>query len=258
MSAWRWTVVAGTVAFLLPSCAPKPLEVLLDTNAVSSSELVRLVEDRAARIHSMTGKGTVSFDSPEIGGTAGFTLALKKPDSLLVKFEGPFGIDVGTLFLSRERYVIYNTMDNRVVTGVPAGGAMRSVIPFDLTHEQILNSFAGAFEVPGGGEPLSYRIDDERFLLSYSCDAGTCSYWVDPRSLLVTKYERRDAQQQLVMAVNASLLTEQNNITLPRRIVVKFPREGRQLSIYYSSVELNPSHPSFEYTIPDNAHTTVR
>lgn len=258
MRASEWTVVAGSALLVLSSCAPKPMEVVLDTNAVSASALIRMVEERAGRIHSMTGKGTVSFDSPEIGGTAGFTLVLKKPDSLLVKFEGPFGIDVGMLFLSRERYVIYNSMDNRVVTGVPTGRAMRSVIPFELTHEQILSSFAGALAIPDPGEPLTYLVDDEKFLLSYLCGTEICSYWIDPRYLLVTKYERRDRQQRLLMAAAASHLTEEDDITLPRRILVKFPAEGRQLSIYYSSFQLNPSNPSFVYTIPENAHTTVR
>lgn len=234
------------------------MEVVLDTNAVSSSVLVQMVEERAGRIRSMTGKGTVSFESPEIGGTAGFTLALKKPDSLLVRFEGPFGIDVGTLFLSRERYVMYNSMDNRVVTGVPTERAMRSVIPFELTHEQILSSFAGALAIPVGADPLTYLIDDKKFLLSYACGTEICSYWIDPRYLLVMKYERRDRQQRLLMTITVSHPTEQDNIILPRRIVVKFPEEGRQLSIYYSSFQLNPSNPSFVYSIPENAHTTVR
>ena len=100
---------------LISSCAPKRAEIALDTKAIGVPALIALVEAGENKVKSLEGSGTVSFESPEIAGSAAFELSLKKPDSLLVLFEGPFGIDIGTLFLSREKYVVYNSFENRVI-----------------------------------------------------------------------------------------------------------------------------------------------
>jgi outer membrane lipoprotein-sorting protein len=259
MKEWVRPGCICVLVSLLFSCSQKPAEVLLDTKSVEAPALRKLVQTRQNKLHSMVGKGTVTFDSPELGGSAWFELSLKKPDSLLVAFEGPFGIDVGKLFLSRQKYVFYNSMQNRVTTGIPSSTTIRSVIPFDLTYDQILNAFSGLFAMPTNDEGLrSYSIDGDRFLISFTCGGNVCDYWIDNESLLVTKYQMRDNQNRVVMDAVASSVTDQDDVQAPRRIVVKFPQDHRQLSIFYSSLTLNEPHPSFVFSIPSNARTTIR
>ena len=97
-----------------------------------------------------------------MGGSVFFTLALKKPDSLLIRFEGPFGLDVGFLFLSRSQYVMFNRMENQVIYGEPSDAGIRWAIPVDLTVDQILDAFTGSFRFPAG-EPSRYTMDDDSF-----------------------------------------------------------------------------------------------
>ena len=244
---------------LMSSCAPKRAEIALDIKTIGAPALIALVEAGENKVKSLEGSGTVSFESPEIAGSAAFELSLKKPDSLLVLFEGPFGIDIGTLFLSREKYVVYNSFENRVITGSPSSNSIRSVIPFDLTYDQILNAFSGIFSIPSDQKTLRrYAIDDERFFLSFNCGTQLCNYWIDNQYLLATKFEMIDEQNRVVMQALSSSLTEEDGASAPRRIVVRFPQEGRQISIYYSSLALNPAHPSFAYSIPANADTIVQ
>jgi hypothetical protein len=252
--------VLGMVLLLgMSSCAPKRSEVLLDTKVIDAPTLIALVKKGQSRLQSIVGGGSVTFESPEIAGTAAFDIAMKKPDSLLVRFEGPFGIDVGMFFLSREKYVVYNRMENRVITGVPRAKALRTLIPFDLTYEQILNAFSGIFSFPAdSAEVASYRVDDDRFFLSFKCGEAVCNYWVDPEYRLVTKYQVRDAQDRIVMEADASGLTEQDDVSAAKRIKVTFPEDDRQISIHYSTLTLNASEPSFVFAIPTDAKTTVR
>lgn len=251
-----WSVV---LLLSMSSCAPKRSEVLLDTKAVDVHTLIALVEKGQGKLQSLVGGGSVTFESPEVAGTAAFDIAMKKPDSLLVRFEGPFGIDVGMFFLSREKYVVYNRMENRVITGVPRAKTLRAVIPFDLTYEQILNAFSGIFSLPtDSGQVESYRIDDERFFLSFRCGEAVCNYWVDPEYRLVTKYQVRDGKNRILMEADASGLTEQNDVSAAKRIRVTFPEDDRQISIHYSTLTLNAPEPSFVFAIPPDAKTTVR
>lgn len=246
-------------ALLVTSCAPKRSDLLLDTHAVDAATLVRIVSEGNARLHSMIGGGNVTFESPELAGTASFDLAMKKPDSLLVRFEGPFGIDVGTVFLSPRKYVVYNSLENRVITGVPGAEALKSVIPFDLTYGQIMDAFSGQFSLPVNLENVrAYTVDDNQFFLSMSCGTNLCSYWIDPQYRLVSRYQVQDTHGQVILEALASSMTEQDSVSAPRRIKVTFPENGRQISIYYSSLTLNAPNPSFEFSVPDNAQTIVR
>lgn len=257
MALTRCLVILSAV--IVFSCAPRPGLLVLDTRVVPASELIARVTEGGERLHTLVGRGTVTFESQEIVGSAAFELALRKPDSLLVTLEGPFGIDVGTLFLSRERFVMYNSMENQVMTGVPTSAAIRSVIPFDLTYEQIMDAFSGAFPLPADGMvPDSYSVDEGLFRLSFRNPGGVATYWVSNEYLAVTRYEMRDTQNRLVMDATSSTMTEQDGIRAPRRIRVRFPEQGRQLSVAYSSITLNHPRPSFSFSIPPNAHTVVR
>jgi hypothetical protein len=247
------------LAAYLTSCAPKRSEILLNTTTTPPDVLLKLVKDRGARLKSLIGSGTLSFESPEIAGTAAFESNLKKPDSLLVTLEGPFGIDVGTLFLSKERYVMYNSFENSVATGDPNSSTIRSFIPFDLTQEQILDVFAGVLPVPDAGKELQrYAIDDNMFSLSYTCGVSTCTYWVDPEYALVTRFEQRDTSGNLLVEARAYSFTRQAEAAAARRVQMKFPQKGRQLFIAYDAMSLNATDTDFRFTVPSNARKISR
>jgi hypothetical protein len=252
----RYGAVAA-LAVLFASCATERVGLTLNTSAVPAEELVERVNVRANRLQAMTGKGSLAFESPQGAGSAYFTMALRKPDSLLVQFEGPFGLDVGLLFLSRQRFVMYNGLENQVVTGVPNLASIRAILPVELTFDQILNAFSGMFTLPRAhGQLIQYVIDDEQFLLSYVCGTDTCTYWVDPATQIVTRYLMQNAAGETLVEAHATRIEEQGDVCAPRRITVRLP--DRQVSIYYSSLVLNDSHPSFAFSVPANAQTIER
>jgi len=251
--------LTGVAVLGLFSCAPRPVAVPLDTSAVDASTLVRMVQERSHRVQTLEGAGTVSFDSPEFGGTASFELSLKKPDSLLLVLEGPFGIDIGTLFVSRERYVAFNAQENVVVTGVPKASTLRAIIPFDLTFEEVLQAFSGSFRPPGPGDEVrTFSIDDKRFLVVVGCGSNTCSYWIDNVTAAVTKLEITDGSGALRVEATSSSFVEEDGAAVPRRISIWFPAEKKQIDVLYSSLSINPHSPSFAYVVPPDARPVRR
>ena len=244
---------------VLASCAPKRSEISLNTEQTPPDVLLRLIREQGARLTSLVGNGTVTFDSPEMAGSASFESNMKKPDSLLVVLEGPFGIDVGTLFMTREKFVMYNSLENSVTTADPNSTTIRSLIPFDLSYDQIQNLFAGVFSAPGVEyEVQSYRIDGDTFVLVSVCGRNTCTYWIDPTYLLVTRYEMRDESNQLILEARSSSFVEQDGVSAARRISLRFPQQRRQVSIAYHSLTLNSPDTDFEFTIPVSARRIER
>jgi hypothetical protein len=245
------TLTVVLLGAVLAGCSPKAAELVLDTQQVPPATVVSRVTANAARITALKGSGTVSFEGPGMGGSAFFSLTLKKPDSLLIRFEGPFGLDAGFLFLSRSQYVMFNRLENAVYRGDPSRGGIRWAIPFDLTVEQVLDAFTGAFRFPAGTVPSRYAVEEEQFLLSYTAERDTQAFWVDPATALVTRYSRKGNGVSVWAETSRSM--EEDGMRMPREIMLSFPSEGRQLSVYYNDLTLNPSDLSFQYSVPRTA-----
>ena len=152
---------------------------------------------------------------------------------------------------------MYNSFDNRVTSGVPSSAALRSLIPVDLTFEQIMDAFTGGFPLPDAA-PVRYTVDDGKYLLVYQAGDRTQSFWIDPEYNLVVRYELHDAAGGLIMEAEASQMVSQDNVSAPRHVTVEFPDQGRRLSIHYSSLDLNAGDLSFLYTVPAGARTSAR
>jgi hypothetical protein len=245
------------LAVMLSSCGSQRSAMTEELLKAPPETLAARVRLREAGIASLVGKGSVAFESPEMSGSAYFELALKKPDSLLVTFEGPFGINAGFLFLSGQKFVVYNGLENRVITGDPNSHSIRSFIPFDLSLDQIIETFSGGFAIPDSS-PARFTSEDGNLLLEYHRGNRTHSYWIDPENTMVVRYLVRGDDDGSLLEATASRMMEQDGLYAPRRITVTFPGEEKRISIYYTSLELNAPNPSFAYAIPQNARTIQR
>ncbi len=255
-------LAVGVLLLLLPvveSCAPKRAEVALNTSLVPAGELIQRVDERERRFRSLRGSGTLSFRSPEETGTASFELSLKRPDSLLVTLEGPFGIDIGMLFLSRERYVMYNSFENLAIIGSPSSGSLRSLIPLELTYDELMNTFSGMMSLPHDRSlPKSYAIDDGQFLLMYSCNGNECRYWVDPAYLAVSRYQVTDPDGETLVEARYSSFIDADGLGFPKKVSIEFPTQRRRLSLAYVGLDPNGEEPSFAFSLPRNARVINR
>jgi outer membrane lipoprotein-sorting protein len=255
-SAARFAAVLVS-ANLLISCGTQRAALTDEFLHAPPEDLVARVRQKEARVVSLSGKGSMVFESPELTGSAFFSLSLKKPDSLLLSFEGPFGIGSGFLFLSREKFVMYNGIDNRVTTGDPNAPSLRSVIPFDLSLNQIIEAFSGSFLIPDS-TPVRFSADEGNLLLEYRRGTQIHAYWVDPENDVVVRYEIREDGDRTLLKATASRLLEQDGLCIPRRITVVFPDQERKISIYYTSLDPNATDLSFAFSIPRNARTFRR
>ena len=55
---------------VLAGCAPKAAELVLDTRQVPPATVISRVTANASRVSTLTGRGTVSFEAPGMGGSA--------------------------------------------------------------------------------------------------------------------------------------------------------------------------------------------
>lgn len=241
------------------SCAPRRTDTGIESASTSPGALLRTVSEVRNRLHTVVGRGNLSFDSPEVAGSAFFRLALARPESLLVRLQGPFGMNVGTFFLTRSKFLLYNAVENSVITGRADARSIRSIIPFDLTGDDVFNLFGGAFPLPDDTVGLRSAVaEDGQIHFTFGCGTERCDYWVDLDDLLVTKLRRTDSAGEVVAEASAGDVRDYEGIAVPRRIRLAFPKESRTISVYYTAISVNRDRPSFDYSIPAGARSITR
>ena len=219
-------------------CAPAARSIR--ENPVPVAEVLRRVHERNEKVKTLRGNGTITIEAPEGSNSGYFSASLKKPDSLLVEFKGPFGIHVGTLLLSRERFIFFNRMENKAFIGRPDGRTLQSMFKLKMEFDEVLNAFTGEFPGASSGDSLArFSIEDDRYVMRYTNGGGAKEYRIDGDAFVVTGYSVADSAGASTLTATASRIDDSPPVAVPKFLRVIFPRERRSITIVYSGVEIN-------------------
>lgn len=257
MRSWS-NVSAISVIFFVTmiwlSCSPAP-RVLLDTERVSSAQLLRDVQRNHGQIRSLRATGSISIESPEFSNSGNFTMHLKHPDSLLLRLRGPFGINVGTVFLSQEDFVFYNGMQNEVIVGETRSDILRAFLRMDVEVNDIMDLFLGSSRrlFKERRAPDEYLIDGDQYLLLYRSRDSIRRYWIDPFYKSITRVVYSSPDDRPLYEERFSRFAETNGKLMARSIRVISHEERSSISISYNRTDLNTTDLSFAFSIPNSA-----
>ncbi len=238
MRCRRRDIIPALLLAVLSGCGPSTKSVREAPLPVG--EVLRRVRERNEKVRTLKGDGTITIESPE-GSTSGFfTARLKKPDSLLVEFKGPFGIHVGTLMLSRGQFTFFNKMENRAIVGAPDGRTLQSMFRLKMEFDEVLNVFTGEFPGAGAGDSLmAFSTYDGRYDISYTSGETVKEYNVDGEAFVVRGYKVVDTSGTPTLTAVADRVDDSPPAPVPKFLRVIFPREHRSITIAYSGIELN-------------------
>lgn len=250
----------GTGVLLLAcafaGCAPAAKSIR--ERPFPAAEVIRRVQERNEQVRTLRGNGTITVEAPEGSNSGYFDASLKKPDSLLVEFKGPFGIHVATLQLCRDRFVFFNQMENKAIIGKPDGKTLQSMLKLKMEFDEILNVFTGEFPAASPGDSLArFTVEDDRYVLRYAERTDSKEYQIDGEDFVVTSYRVADSAGSPAVTATASRIDDSPPVAVPKLLRVIFPQEKRSITIAYSGLEVNkPVECSL--TIPDRAEIIRR
>ncbi len=246
-------LLVGWIIVMLNGCASVPTANLAGKSI--TPEMIQLtVKVNRERVQSLNGSGTITVETPEIAQSGSFELMLHKPDSILVKIQGPFGLHVGAALLTRTGFVFYNSLQNKLITGSVNAANLNRIFRINLTFDELLNLFTGGSFVAGDdNNPDSLVIEDNQFVLSYGDPAGTRRYWIDPATLLISKIEHTDARGKLVLEERFERFRDLGEALLPRQIRLTQHQARRVVAVAFSSLAINADAVPLVLDIPINA-----
>jgi outer membrane lipoprotein-sorting protein len=139
----NWYKIFFLSVLLILGCAGSKETSKIKIN--TAADLQKYFEGRDKQIHTFIGSGSITIETPESANNARFEVKIKKPDSLLIELTGPFGISVGTLMLSRQSYIFYNSLENRVQRGSSGINSLKPIVNLDFSFDDVINLFTGSF-----------------------------------------------------------------------------------------------------------------
>ncbi|MGB2867912.1 MAG: DUF4292 domain-containing protein [Bacteroidota bacterium] len=245
---------AGMVLLLLLAGCASTGTTNLANRTVSAQEVQEIVRANQDRMHSLKGEGRISVENPSIAQSASFALVLRKPDSILLNIEGPFGLKVGAALLTRQEFLFYNSLQNQLVSGSTNAANLSRILRINIAFDDVFNLFTGGIFLPDDMRaPDETRVEDDQFVLLYRLTSGTRQYWIDPVSLMIRKIQSLDASGKLTLEQTFSDFQTVDGVTVPFRIRVLQPRERQRVALSYSDIAVNANPLQFPFSYPDNA-----
>lgn len=239
--------------FLL-GCAPTASRRTLSVKDIDVRTLLLNISHHQDTFKSIEAEGSVAIQTPTFSNSGSIELHAKRPDSMFIKIEGPFGIDVANILLTQKKFLIYNSLENRLIRGTTSRHAIGSLLHIDIDFSGILDLCGGVVPIEQDSPPPSeYTVDDDRYLLVFHKTSGISRYWVDPETYSITRIQVEDLQGNILWEVRFSDYRSLDAIWLPFKMKVNDYHGGKSFTIMYSNARLNVQHVSFPFSFPDNA-----
>jgi len=252
----KWIPGAFIASALLAAGCAAPAHATRELT-LGPAQVVERVEGRSDRIRAVKGDGVLTIESPEQSGSSSFDIRLKKPDSMLVSLSGPFGIRLGVLSFSRDRFVFYNYQDNYAFVGKSDGSTLHDMFNLRMKFDEVLRAFTGEFFVSGDDSLDSFTTGGGAYILTYRSGETKREYRVDGADYFVRSYRVLDAGGRPTLTAMASEPDETDSMVIPRLLRVIFPAERRSITVAYSGIEINVPV-SCSFTLPKSADIFYR
>lgn len=222
---------------ILSGCATTKGPVL-DADQMNAVELRDRVERNYLGLSTLQGNSRIQIQMPGLGTEATTQVKIILPDSLLLKVEAIFGIDVGSFTSNRKKFALYAPMQKVLYTGHQDSLDLSLFFQVNITYQELIDAFMGTPKIQLG-KTSQVKLDQNQYLLSSVTDEGVHRYWIHPEKFVVTEYKFFDLTGALQTVKLFSKFTKYGNSYLPKIVQIQKPEAQQIFSLFYDSRELN-------------------
>jgi len=229
-----------------------------DLNPVSVKELKNRINQNSTVIETLEASGNISFDSPDNSGSGWLELRIKKPDTVYVKIEGPFGISIANALITRSDFIYYNVQENKVISGPSTDINIGAVLRIKLSFDDLINGFTGSFVLSeNADDSLNADIEKNNYLIKNLKNDTVEKFYIEPGLFRLQKYNVVGARNESLIEVYYSDYQEEfvsaSKVYFPYNIKIKNPQKSQSVYIEYINKEINKKNLSFKMKIPKSA-----
>ena len=240
-------------AVFLTGC-PSPRTASFAFKPFNTAQVLGDIVQRAGSIRTMRAEGYISIETPYLVQSGSFILSIRKPDSLLIRLQGPFGIKAGWLFATADEFTFYNALENQLITGASSAKNLERILHANLSFSEVLEALCGnALTQYDGASPDEIATENDRPVLVFRDGASVRRYTLDEQLHSVVRLQFLDRNGKLAMEQTFADFQESPGTGIPLTIRILQPRERQFVSLSYSEVRVNDGSPDFSFALPAKA-----
>ena len=240
--------------FFIGGCAGLYRKPAIDIESATLKNVSAILAQNRDRLITLKGKAQVLIETPLLQHQASSHIVIKRPDSVFIKIEAAFGIDVGWFFSDRQSYTVYLPFQNTLYSGSLDSLAIPYLTRFDLSYEQIVDALTG-IEVPSQLDSGSLRLDRDKLVLAGKWQGQDIRYWIDPNLGVITQTEVLDADGKVIFREKFERIVKISGVVFPRTIRLERPNRNERVVIHYTHLVVNKplNNNDFKLKTPKNA-----
>lgn len=221
-------------------------------------DIKKRVNSNSEMIENLEASGTISIDSPELTNSGSIDIKLKKPDSIYVKIEGPFGISVASALIARNEFIYYNAQENVVISGPTNENNIGAILKIKVTFDDLMNSLSGSYTFNSQNEDSIFAlIENQNYIILEDEGLFKIKYFIEPESYNLTGYNILDKKNKKLLEVNYnkynSEKTSKGWVNFPGNIKIYNPEKKQRIWLDYDSKTINKTNLRFNIKVPKSA-----
>lgn len=219
-------------------CSRQPKTMADWTMSPSPVAIRERISANFAGLQTLKGQATLSVETPEASYIANARIWFRRPDTVAIKVEASFGIDVGSLFAAADRFVLYLPRENICYTGFTSSLPLETFLSFPISYEELMHLLFGE-EQPVEMKPFHATSKNQEWLLSGSWDARAYQYRFVADKGVVAEAKAWDQDGSLLWTKTFTRFVKKKRVVLPQSIRLEQPGEHRAIGLFYHTLTLN-------------------
>lgn len=242
----------GAVCLLFAGCRSTGTAVLPDDIPSnfpnhSARQIVGYLTADADTLSSFSAKASMAVRSPDESLSFSSDLSHRRGDSLYMSIKPALGIEAARALVTADSFFVYDRIKKKLYYGDIAKAGQH--LPGPISDDNVFGSLLGLPDLDADNWQVTadsshyYLVDDSRNEV----------YTVDPKLWRVVRFERTDNAGSIVEYIDYSEFDKLDNFILARKMFYEHVDDGKTVSVYYRSLDLNPGSISFPFSASSSA-----
>lgn len=218
-------------------------------------ETKQRINNNSLKLKSFDAEGDISMNTPDMNNSGSLSVSINKPDSIFIKIEGPFGISVANMLITRTNFIYYNAMENIVYKGASNASNLSAILNFKINFDDLINSFSGSLvfeDTTAANTTIGMDGNDIVLTVSDSINNVMKKYWVDMNNFYINKYKMFNTKGT-IFEVEYSNYNSFSDKFFPEKISISKPKDKQYVWLNYSDKNLNTKYLNYKLKIPKSA-----
>jgi hypothetical protein len=179
---------------------------------------------------------------------------LRRPESVRIKVNGPFGIHLASILFSGNHFMLYNSFSNEVMEGDVTADRLPPFLNLHVDAEDVLDTFCGTRTFNDDETlPDSFVVTDDAYSLKFKHGNRWVGYSVDGTVGRISAITHVDSAGTVLLKEIFEYRQTEEGAIVPQSVAIVQEGLESSISLYYESVTLNSTLRALTLEVPNDA-----